>query len=174
MDSIEKYTYLKGPLDIGCTGFVTYLPWEKNSLLASRTRDCEPHENILNSFIDDNNTTLSMRYDSFSSGIFVQSQSSQRSIEFDSIVDVAENIGNNSVNHERGGDLWNRVDEYISTIKNIDQRNRFIDFMRIESAKNCSENNPSYGDIGRGTLMLGCDESGRVDSGKRRRFCFEK
>ncbi len=62
----------------------------------------------------------------------------------------------------------------MSTIKTINQRKRFIDFLREEGARNICENNPSYSTEGRGTLMLGSDESGRPDSGKRRKYCNEK
>ena len=77
-----------------------------------------------------------------------------------------------SVSAASGGDLYNRVQTFITTIRSHDQCVRCEDFLRNEHGRNVMENNKHK--IMDGTIMSGADTSGPIESGKRRTYNHEK
>lgn len=77
------------------------------------------------------------------------------------------------INHEQ---LLHKFRSLLGSLRNYDQYQRIDQLLNEEHARIISENNPNYlltfGE--RGTLMLGSDESGRIETGKRKRYIYEK
>ena len=173
MDVIERITFEQGPLQKGCNSYINYLPWvrDEEELLFDNGNNSEDEMRIheMNEHGFGNIMSQEDNTDTNANPTTVHGEMSQRSIELDGYVDeiIPETC------NERGGDLWNRVEEFISTIKTTEQRDRFISFMRKELPRNIAENNPNYSEKNRGTLMLGSDESGKRDCPKRKRQFYE-
>ena len=68
----------------------------------------------------------------FGDGTTIHSQMSQESIELDSYLSQ-DNTENPSI--VRGGDLWNRVEQFMNTIKTTEQRDRFCEFYERRGGK---------------------------------------
>jgi len=81
-------------------------------------------------------------------------------------------VNEQSVSTASGGDLYNRVQAFMNTIRSQDQCERFEDFLRNEHGRNIMENNDYK--TSDGTIMYGADISGPIESGKRRKYNHEK
>ena len=81
-------------------------------------------------------------------------------------------VNEQSVSTASGGDLFNRVQAFMNTIRSQDQCERFEDFLRNEHGRNIMENNDYK--TSDGTIMYGADISGPIESGKRRKYNHEK
>ena len=93
---------------------------------------------------------------------------SQNSLQYESL------INNGSMSSRKGDDLWNLVQSTVDTIRTQEQKANFIELLRNVSANNIAENNPCYTSDKVGMTMLGCDQSGRADSTKRKRQMYER
>jgi hypothetical protein len=78
-----------------------------------------------------------------------------------------------AINHEQ---LLHKFRSLLGSLRNYDQYQRIDQLLNEEHARIISENNPNYllTFAERGTLMLGSDESGRIGTGKRKRYVYEK
>ena len=177
MDAIERYTFQIGPLEKFSSKYTRFIPWsthgDKDGTIdhdKAEEDENEKREKIIHE-MDEYGFGFSNPDDTFPLSQTVEGGLSQQSIELEKIVERHNELEDI---HQKGGDLSNRVEAFMSTIKTVEQKNRFIEFMRSESARNTQENNPSYKNDSVGTLILGSDESGKVDSGKRRLYSYEK
>ena len=177
MKTINDYSMTKGPIKYGDKEFYNHLPWieenEGEGGIAFDNQDDindDEFQNIVNE-VNEHGFGMRMHDDTFINGQTVLGNLSQQSVELDSLVTQSTT---NRVIHEKGDDLWNSVQSFMSTIKTEDQKKRFITFMRDEGNRNINENNPQYSHPNSTTLMIGSDESGRADSGKRIRQVYER
>jgi hypothetical protein len=83
---------------------------------------------------------------------------------------------NNRAIVKNDDELFHKFRSLIGSVRTYEQYQRLDKLLNEEHGRNIAENNPSYvlPLSQRGTLMFGSDESGKIETGKRRKYVYEK
>jgi len=117
---------------------------------------------------DEDDGALDIEVETFCNGVPAIGHLSQASVGLEKL--VAEQSSTIAV----GDDLYHSNMAYLATIRTMDQRTRFEQFIRVEMSKNIQENNPEFSKKNRGMFMLGSDLSRGKQTGKRIRMAYER
>ena len=167
MNAINEFNLAEGPLIQNDNALLKYLPGETTM----EVHDGMNEHGFTSILFDDQEIQGGVSIvptEDFAVGTQSEGFLSQRSLEYEAL------MSNSEEKHKKGDDLYNLVESTISTIRTVEQRNKFVAFLREFSAANVSNNNPNYANGKHGTTMLGSDESGRPESSKRRRQFYER
>ena len=117
---------------------------------------------------DEDDGALDIEVETFCNGVPAIGHLSQASVGLEKL--IAEQSSTIAV----GDDLYHSNMAYLATIRTMDQRTRFEQFIRVEMSKNIQENNPEFSKKNPGMFMLGSDLSRGKQTGKRIKMAYER